>query len=60
MTKLGETKVGGRLLCTYCGEKGTKDEPLVWGPNPYDEDTHNDPTPCWMHDHCRDDAAQDI
>lgn len=46
-----------RHRCESCNR--LKDD-VTYGPNPYQQEINDDPTPCWMCGDCRFESAMDI
>lgn len=45
--------------CPNC-DRPAKDVTLEYGPDPYNHDIHNDPTPVWLCSDCRQSKADDV
>ena len=39
--------------CRGCYSIGTIDNPVTYGPDPYNKEVHNDNTPVWLCKSCR-------
>jgi len=48
-------------VCCSCGKEfSVSSGDIEFGPDPFAEDVHNDPTPVWECEDCRYESAMDI
>lgn len=50
----------GNHQCCACGEFGTPENPVTFGPDPYYQEIHEDDSPVWECERCRQESADEI
>lgn len=48
------------MKCSECGCKDTKENPVTFAPDPYQEEINGDDTEVWECDKCREDSRDCI
>ena len=47
-------------VCVECGKEGTKDNPVTFGPDSFNEEINGDDTSVWECADCREDSDAEI